>query len=1573
MKKRLLALLLTVLTVCNLLIPSAAAVDTPDTAEPENIMKTYYVSPDGDDSNNGTSPETAFATLEKARDTVRTINNNMTGDIVVYLMDGTWELEDTLSFGEEDSGTNGHNIWYKAYGDATPTISGGTKLEGSWTQTTLENGKTAYTIPLNRDVKLRALYVNGERRYMAKTDAWIQPYAAWPTIQEGFDEGNTDWAWRGSNNAAASGVTLYDAYYYYEDTFPNGFDENTRNQRDIEIENQTTWNKNIVCVDHIEAGSGNNVRQNLGFYFQQPYGYIAQTPGWNSGFSFSTWSTYVFHNAYEFLDQPGEFYFDRDAQKLYYIPMEGEDMSDAEVIVPRLETVVEFRGDPQVTGEMDKVGADNKTITGQVENIIFDGITVAHSDWNLQKIGESYGKTTVQAGTVITAFASCNWHTDMYRNLDILPGAVEMEFAHNICFQNGSVQLTGAEGIVMSNDVDGCQVVGNFIYETGGSGVLVGHPQHIYENDSLEPETYYYKHVSGDGKPYAVADGAAATREKYQGGTERAPRDVLISNNFLLENCRLFPSHSPITSYFTERMEVSNNFIKDAGYHGMSIGWGWCNFDGTTAESNPWDDVNAQGYAIIPNIPTTVCKDNKIINNRIDTAMTILHDGGLIYTLGDQPSTELTGNFGTGSQNHGLYADEGSANFETIRDNVVSDIGTNPLYCVVYGRKHDLTWDENYVDAPRNANRVGIYPTDNRTYPDDKLVLEDYYYIADSMWPKAASDIIQNSGLTAEYRAKFSEYLVEEYGSIQDALLPESARLYNGETLTLNAWLDAADEIWLAPAGTTEFAVGETMTKAAGNAASIDIPSQTGTYYLYAVIDGETTSASTNCIEVGSEVGIGTVEAEDCAFHGQLTKSYSDSAASNGAGVENLYYVGDSITIGKLSKPVNELTITYASKTSGTFGLYVNDQKIRDILIVPNGKWNGEYTTATVYFMPELQAGDVLSLKVNNTGECWNLDKFELSYNGNGEPELPDGELLHLSADTGVTTDETGAVSAWADADGTYTLTQSTADAQPTMVTESGVTSIRFDGNDDYLGTDTFENVTGDSEMTIILVGRQTVDQVPVDPNGDLSPAVSMPENASWGGVILTPKVGSVLARFGVGAKGSNGITTYYRPVEETQLSTTVAVKDGTTETIYVNGSSQVYQAGGRAETITNTAAQLYLAKGRNVGTYFKGDIAELLIYDRALTEAEILSASKYLQNKYLNVAAPTAHPVAGSYEGTQTVTLSCATPGADIYYTLDGTEPTTKSQKYTEPLQVDETATVKAIAARNGWNSSDVVDFTYTISEPTYTVTADTVTNGTLTVEPETAKAGDKVNITATPAEGYQLKEGSLKAYKTDDENASVAIENNAFTMPAYNVTVTAEFVVVDGGSTGGNSGSSTGTSTGGNTGTKQPADEEPLFADVDEDDWFAEAVEYVVSEGLMNGTSSDKFTPNGATTRGMIVTILYRQAASPAVESDGATWWSDARVWAMANGISDGTNMDGEITREQLATMLYRYAGSPAATGSLTDFADGGKVSSYAVEALKWAAAEGIVTGKTGGIIDPQAGATRAETATMFMRFCG
>lgn len=172
------------------------------------------------------------------------------------------------------------------------------------------------------------------------------------------------------------------------------------------------------------------------------------------------------------------------------------------------------------------------------------------------------------------------------------------------------------------------------------------------------------------------------------------------------------------------------------------------------------------------------------------------------------------------------------------------------------------------------------------------------------------------------------------------------------------------------------------------------------------------------------------------------------------------------------------------------------------------------------------------------------------------------------------------------------------------------------------------------------------------------------------------------------------------------------------------------------------------------------------------------------------------------------------------------------------------------------------------------------------------------------------------------------------------------------------------------------RPIEDKLPFRDVYESDWYYDAVEYVYENGLMNGTGKYTFSPLDDTTRGMIVTILYRQSGSPKVSSDGKTWWSDARVWAMEYGVSNGTNMEGKITREQLAAMLYRYAKlqgcDVSARGNLNKFTDAAQVSDWATEAVQWAVGEGILGGRTNGTLDPKGLATRAEVAAMLMRFC-
>lgn len=172
------------------------------------------------------------------------------------------------------------------------------------------------------------------------------------------------------------------------------------------------------------------------------------------------------------------------------------------------------------------------------------------------------------------------------------------------------------------------------------------------------------------------------------------------------------------------------------------------------------------------------------------------------------------------------------------------------------------------------------------------------------------------------------------------------------------------------------------------------------------------------------------------------------------------------------------------------------------------------------------------------------------------------------------------------------------------------------------------------------------------------------------------------------------------------------------------------------------------------------------------------------------------------------------------------------------------------------------------------------------------------------------------------------------------------------------------------------KPKDDKPTtgasFTDVPSGSWYADAVNYVSEKGLMNGTSKNSFSPNATTTRGMIVTILARVEG---VNTNGTPWYAAGQKWAMDNGISDGTNMTGEVTREQLAAILYRYAKlkgyDTSKSNKLDSFKDADKVSSWAVEAMQWANAEGLINGKGNSMLDPQGKATRAETAAILMRF--
>lgn len=182
----------------------------------------------------------------------------------------------------------------------------------------------------------------------------------------------------------------------------------------------------------------------------------------------------------------------------------------------------------------------------------------------------------------------------------------------------------------------------------------------------------------------------------------------------------------------------------------------------------------------------------------------------------------------------------------------------------------------------------------------------------------------------------------------------------------------------------------------------------------------------------------------------------------------------------------------------------------------------------------------------------------------------------------------------------------------------------------------------------------------------------------------------------------------------------------------------------------------------------------------------------------------------------------------------------------------------------------------------------------------------------------------------------------------------------------------------------------EKASFDDVLPDNWAYEAVEYVNEKGLMSGVGGGSFSPGQPTTRGMLVTILYRMEGEPEYENTGTirftdvnddAWYAKGVYWAAENGIVKGVG-DGRylpedpVTREQMAAIFHRYAGykgyDVTAQGDLSAFTDAASVGDWAREALIWAVDKGLINGMGDGTVNPRGTATRAQTAAILMRFC-
>jgi hypothetical protein len=434
---------------------------------------TLYAAPTGSGS---TCSLAAPCSLLGAQAKVHTINSNMTGNIVVDLRGGTYTLATSFYLREKptlhDSGTNGFNVIYQAYPGETPVISGGKTITG-WSL--YNSSKNIYRASVGTSLQTLQLYVNGVRANVTKS-------AKNPA---GFTKTTSGW------------------------TTTNTAMQTWRNPTDIYLVTQVSW-KYLSCG--IAGISGTAITM--------------KTPCWNNagtspnpghpyngqGLVQMNTVTYV-ENAYELLQNAGDWYLDRSGGYIYYIPRSGENMSTAQVVAPVVEKLIDGSG---------------TSITEPLHNITFSGITFEYGTW-LQPSGNQ-GYADNQSGILwINAAAPAK-----------TLGNISFQYSHNITLTNSTFTHLGGAAIDFGNGAQNNTISNNTITDISSNGIQLGE----------------------------ITDFATTNANQMTSGNT-------IQHNVIYKVGQVYADAAGIWVGYSKNTLITRNSVYDITNTGISVGWGW--------------------------------------------------------------------------------------------------------------------------------------------------------------------------------------------------------------------------------------------------------------------------------------------------------------------------------------------------------------------------------------------------------------------------------------------------------------------------------------------------------------------------------------------------------------------------------------------------------------------------------------------------------------------------------------------------------------------------------------------------------------------------------------------------------------------------------------------------------------------------------------------------------------------------------------------------------------------------------------------------------------------------------------
>ncbi len=450
------------------------------------VWKELYVSANGSDKGNG-SEKSPFATIEAAKEAVRKLTPNMKGDIIVNILPGTYPITKPIDFTTEDSGKNGYNIIYKGTDpENKPLLTGGKKIDG-WQK---HNDKI-WKAKVSDDIEMvRQMYINEFPARIARSKYQYRGTRAWDDNMTEFDQ---------------------DGFYVPKKNFPV-----LTNTDDAEVIFQMMWELNYFPLKEIEdAGSEWLVKYDqpyFGRYLVGSADHSTPTAG------IAVWLS----NAPELMDEPGEFWYDKDEKTVYYYAFPEEDMETAEVYTP-------------VTYGL--MTATGKSKTEKVENIAFDNLDIRHGSWNEVATGGLFvGQGDIRIDpTLDNPQAQETWQQGR------MFAQIEMNFADNISVTNCVFANHGSSVLAMRNCVTNSRIDGNIFRDIAGSAVVIGD----------------IKYTDG---VHTVED---------------ISRNISVKNNVIRRVGHDYMGSIGIMILYANSIDAMHNDIRYVPYTGISIGWGW--------------------------------------------------------------------------------------------------------------------------------------------------------------------------------------------------------------------------------------------------------------------------------------------------------------------------------------------------------------------------------------------------------------------------------------------------------------------------------------------------------------------------------------------------------------------------------------------------------------------------------------------------------------------------------------------------------------------------------------------------------------------------------------------------------------------------------------------------------------------------------------------------------------------------------------------------------------------------------------------------------------------------------------